>query len=322
MQPFEQLEKSWADFHDLPPEGMVACASGTAALHLAFESLQLPPGSEVLCPDYTMVACPRAIAMASLTPVFVDCDERLLMEQTLLPRASGEITSATLAVHVYGRTVDMKDLHARVDATTNRLYVVEDLAEAHGVRPHPDTDAACWSFQSTKHVHGEEGGAVWFRDPSYAAVARELRCLGFTAAHDYVHTPRGHNYRLANALADLILTSLGEFDQEMDRRRTAERLLDAACLPEWKMPPRSGPWIYDLRIPDLTGEVQIQLVTALRAAGFAARYGFKPMSSQLEFKACRTVGTGNALVASREVIYLPMRDESVAGIDLIRRLLS
>lgn len=90
MESYQQLELQWAEFNDLDPAGMVVCASGTAALHLALESLQLPPGSEVITGDFNMIAVPRAIAMAGLTPVFVDCDERLLMDLVLLEKIMGE----------------------------------------------------------------------------------------------------------------------------------------------------------------------------------------------------------------------------------------
>lgn len=86
MQPFELLEREFADWNGLDPAGMVACASGSAALHLALEAMRLPPGSEVITSDFNMVAVPRAIVMAGLVPVFVDCDERLLMDMELLDK--------------------------------------------------------------------------------------------------------------------------------------------------------------------------------------------------------------------------------------------
>ena len=84
MQPFEQLEQEWARFNDLDPAGMVACSSGTSALHLACESMDLPLGSNVICPDFTMIACPRAISLAGMIPVFVDCDDKLLLDHVLV----------------------------------------------------------------------------------------------------------------------------------------------------------------------------------------------------------------------------------------------
>ncbi len=339
MEPYQQLENNWALFNQLDPAGMVACSSGTAALHLALEALQLPQGSKVIVPDFTMIACPRAVTLAGLEPVFVDCDERLLMDGELVNQflqgdqgeaeaeSWGSRLGAIMAVHVYGRQADMGKINDVADlfglkhtGVGNRtLYVVEDLAEAHGVKPHPRTDAACWSFYASKHVHGEEGGAVWFRDPEHARLARSLRCLGFNERHDYVHVPRGWNHRLANSLAKLILKSLGEFDSEMVRRREAEGLLEEACQREWLIGRREAPWVFDFRVPGLTAMRQEEIVIALRNLEMGARYGFKPMHVQPEYRGHQTVGGLQAERASREVIYLPMNVNSVKGFDVVRR---
>ena len=114
MQPHEQLEQEWAAFNDLDPAGMVACSSGTAALHLALEALQLQPGSTCILPDFTMIACARAVTLAGLVPVFVDCGDDLLMDMALTPQACGEKTSAVMIVHIYGRQQSMYDVHRRV----------------------------------------------------------------------------------------------------------------------------------------------------------------------------------------------------------------
>src|SRR5262249_3891926 len=158
--------------------------------------------SHVLVPDFTMIACARAVTLAGLKPVFVDCDSSLLVdldcvESFYANRLPYVPTPVVIAVHIYGRRVDMDKLHASVEGAA---WVVEDLAEAHGIRPHPDTKAACWSFYKNKLVAGEEGGAVWFEDTERAEKARMLRCQGFTESHDFYHIPRGHNYRLANCL--------------------------------------------------------------------------------------------------------------------------
>lgn len=320
MQAYEQLEHRWAEFNQLEPAGMVACSSGTAALHLALEAMELPKGSEVIVPDFTMVACPRAVTLAGLTPVFVDCGDDLLADPVLLQQTIENrhpYVRAVMLVHVYGRRCETFPL---ASSNSPSLRVVEDLAEAHGVRPHPLTDAVCWSFYRNKIVAGEEGGAVWFRDPSHAALARQLRSLGFTDAHDFDHVPRGHNYRMSNMHADWIMTAehdgqgwnsgaLDQYAKNIHLRREQEGLLDAACPPEWRMPPRQAPWVYDLHIRGMTSEQQTQVVRALNEVGIEARYAFKPMSWQKEYERCRHVSnalSSKAGVASRGIIYLPL----------------
>lgn len=304
MEPFQRLEHEWAKWSGYPPECVVVCSSGSTALHLALESLRLPLGSEIICPDFTMIACPRAISLAGHVPVFVDCGDDLLIDPSWIGPAITSRTRAIMPVHIYGRRCDMD----AVISVAGRygLLVVEDLAEAHGVPPHPRTDAACWSAYRNKIVAGQEGGVVAFRDPEHAALARSLRSLGFTGAHNYRHVPRGINARLASALAAPILESLARVEEILAARRQIEGWYGECCPGKWRMPPRDAPWVMDIRIPGLTHEVQTRIVRALNAVNIAARHAFRPMSTQEEYRNCRVISSGKAAIAAREVLYLPL----------------
>lgn len=313
MQPFEVLEDEFAThLTGLGWAGsrsnVVACSSGTAALHLALEALRLPRGSAVVMPDLTMVACARAVHLAGMTPVLVDCGEDLLVDLDGLYRAVKTAgASAVMAVHVYGRRVDMDHVETASVYGPAPLAVVEDMAELHGVAPHPATDAACWSFYRNKVIRGEEGGAVVFRDPAHAAKARRLRSLGFTDEHNFYHLPWGHNYRMANLLAAPILASLAGLRETLAVRRQIEAEYEVECPPALRMPPRACPWVYDLRIPEMTAVRQDEVVRTLREEGIEARHCFKPMSTLPEFETCpRVSGTRLCDVLAREVIYLPI----------------
>ena len=345
MEAHQRLEQKWAEFNGLDPVGMVACSSGTAALHLALEAFRLPPGSEVIVPDLTMIACPRAVTLAGLTPVFVDCDERLLMrlnalEDCLAPLHDQALPTAIMLVFVYGRMPDWAKFQRMLTRQAPGRFIVEDLAEAHGIYPNKRTDAACWSFYRNKVVAGEEGGAVWFRNQKHAALARQLRTLGFTDAHDFWHVPRGHNYRMSNLHALCILgellqykneSSLPNYSRNLGERRLSELAYEVACPPEWRMPERQVPWVYDFRVPGMRSAQQDAVVRALQVAGFAARHCFKPCSEQEEYWGCRVVSGGRggsaAGVASQEVIYLPLfpavsSAEAARAFDVVKKALA
>ncbi|MDB4786241.1 DegT/DnrJ/EryC1/StrS family aminotransferase [bacterium] len=297
MQSYEQLEKEfgcWAGVNNV-----VACSSGTTALHLALEALQLPLGSKVLVPDYTMVACARAVTLAGLVPTFVDCGDDLLITVDLVREKLTKDCTAVMPVHIYGRQCDMQPI---IDlAYDNNLAVVEDLAEAHGVKPHPATDAACWSFYQNKVIAGEEGGAVAFREDKHAKLARQLRCQGFTDSHDFTHLPRGINGRLSNANSALIIESLHNYDYNIEIRRQIEEQYNSLIPDSWKMPPRLVPWVYDIKIE--SADVS-KIVQSLNKEGVQARHGFKPMMSQAEYYDYRF--SSNALVIRKKIMYLPI----------------
>ena len=305
MEPYQRLESELAPWCGMPH--VAVCSSGTAALHLALEALRLPQGSEVIVPDFAMYACAAAVRMAGLVPVFVDCGPELNMNQLHIHNYKLLESKAILGVHTYGRQMDMDRLTRY--ACMQDWFVIEDMAELHGVHPCPQTDLACWSFYKNKIVAGEEGGCVASDNPELIDRVRQLRNLGFTEDHDFTHIPRGVNARLSNANAGLILDSLRAFQGEKACRRTIEGWYDSLCPSEWKQPPRQSPWVYDIRIPGMARDKQDRVVKALKDAGIQARHAFKPLSQQEEFRGCRLIrgDRHEAEIASREVIYLPIQ---------------
>ena len=151
--------------------GCVCTNTGTASLHLALESLQLPIESEVIVPQYTMIATAWAIYYANLTPVFIDCNDNLLID---IDQIESNITSKTrviMVTHIYGRVVNMEQIMSI--AKKYDLRVIEDAAEAHGCRynnKHVGSfDIGCFSFYKNKIVRGEEGGAIISNDMNLLA---------------------------------------------------------------------------------------------------------------------------------------------------------
>lgn len=306
MQAFEQLEIEFGKFIGNP--NTVACSTGSSALHLSLEVLKKPGWSNrsrVIVPEFTMIACARAVVLADMQPVFVDCDERLLMQVDGLPTWN---VRALMAVHIYGRQRNMPVFHKF--AKENGIAVIEDCAEIHGVIPHPDTDAACWSFYQNKIIccPNGEGGMIAFKNPEHAIKAKQLRSLGFTDAHDYTHIPRGCNYRLSNVHAELILKSLADYPKNQYLRRMVEEWYNELMPIEYQMPARSSVWVYDIRIPGLTRERQDKLIRELNQRGIAVRHSFKSMSDQPEFlgDTIPVRDYPNASKASQEVIYFPV----------------
>lgn len=344
MQSYERLECEFAESMQLDPKNMVVCSSGTAALHLGLQSLNVTGnGLEVIVPNFTMVACARAVAMTRtgtrleslFVPIFADCNEYDLLLDTRYLSSDFHTQLhyncvAVMPVHIYGRRCDMATVRQFVSTPNSygrRIYVIEDMAELHGVAPDDRTDVAAWSFYRNKVIHGEEGGAVYFKNREHAVLARKLRCMGFTDAHDYTHLPFGHNYRLANCLADQIRGSLKNLQTEWERRRELERRFETDCPPGWQMPRRMSPWVYDFRIPGMSADEQNRVVKVLREKGIAVRHGFKPMSTQPEFASALRLGGDEASRASKEVLYFPLDAENSVSVepektfDLIRHTL-
>ena len=303
MEAYEQLETELAMWIKGDPECMVVCASGTAALQLALAATRMPTHKSVVVPEFCMNAVPRAVTMAGydVNPVDVSPDDLNLCPYRLEQAIEEDDVGAVIAVATYGRTVneDVYDLCEK-----HGLLIIEDLAEAHGLHPY-NGGIACWSFYRNKIVHGEEGGAVYFPHTRLADVARSLRSQGFTAEHDFLHTPGGFNARLSNLHAEPISKSLKGFLQEVERRQELVEVYQSEIDEQYRMPLRDANWVYDIR---MTNPVACEVVRQLRVAVPSVRMAFKPVSQQPEYYDPAYVYT-EAYTASQHVLYLSLGPE-------------
>lgn len=311
LPPHQRLELDFAEWlsitHEryINPGNVVACSSGSAALHLACETVKIGHMGRIAIPNLSMIACARAVTLAGGNPIMIDCDERLLMDMSYLGHLEPyKDIRAVMAVHIYGRACHLDLLHNW--AKIQKCKVIEDMAECPTQAPHPDSHAACWSFYKNKIIAGEEGGIILFNDPTDARLARSLRSHGFTDSHDFQHHPKGWNYRLADSLALLVLKSLGEVQRNLRARKQQVAICDSLAPREWRMPSRQSPWVYDFRIKGLTRTKQDAIVENLKARGYPVRHCFKPISSQKEYFHHPSYGGDMARKLSQEIMYLPL----------------
>jgi aminotransferase len=157
---------------------LVMVNSGTAALHVAVEALELPPGSDIVLPAFTWVGCAHAVALAGHRPVFCDVD---LATQNAgaseIERAITERTRAVMTVHYAGKPVRHNQLEGL------ELPVIEDAAHAvdselAGRRCGTLSEIGILSFDAVKNLATPDGGAVSCSTPELAARARVLRHCG------------------------------------------------------------------------------------------------------------------------------------------------
>ncbi len=267
MEAYKRLEKEFAAFTGR--KYAVSCSSGTASLHLSLVGLGVGPGDEVIVPDFTMAACAFAVSYTGATPIFVDCDDHLLIDVQKIEAHITPRTKAIMPVHVYGRMCDMRGIGEI--ASKHKLKIVEDACEVHGARIGP-ADISCFSFYRNKIVHAEEGGIIVTDNEELAESIRDLKSMAYGAEHNYFHKRIGYNYRMADAEAELALRSLAEVKENLKKRKEIESWYEELVPAEYKMPAREVVWVYDLLHPDRDSAVE-----NLKDKG--ARHFFKPMSS-------------------------------------------
>lgn len=238
---YKELEKQYAKF--VGSKYAVSCNSGTSALHLALMAVGVTKGDEVIIPDFTMAACGFAVEYCGAKPVFVDCDDTLNIDVTQIEAKITKKTKAIMAVHIYGRLCNMKEI-LRI-AKKHKLKVIEDACEAQGAVYKSKSDITCYSFYANKIIHAEEGGICTTDNKKYADRMNYLKSMAFGPKHDYFHKEIGYNYRMPNSQAKLALQSLKNYPKENKIRRKIEKLfygenkLDAVwVLPTYNKVPK------------------------------------------------------------------------------------
>ncbi|HWT79110.1 MAG TPA: DegT/DnrJ/EryC1/StrS family aminotransferase, partial [Candidatus Methylomirabilis sp.] len=123
-----ELEKRFAQMYGM--KHCIACSSGTAAVHMAVASLQLPVGSEVITSAITDMGSLTGILYQGLVPVFADVEsDTLNLNSVSVRERITERTRAILVVHHSGLAADM-DAFLRLGQETG-LPIVEDCAQAY-----------------------------------------------------------------------------------------------------------------------------------------------------------------------------------------------
>jgi dTDP-4-amino-4,6-dideoxygalactose transaminase len=204
-------------FNKKAPLHAVALNSGTAALHLAVESLGLKPGQGVLVPTMTFAATAEVVRYQGAIPILVDCDPITLnisledaerkaqrangREQRAKRKAQrakskgqeGPVTDVVgiMPVHVGGRLVDLDRLESLAKA--HGLWIVEDAAHAFPAAWRSTSEApwrqrsngskavTCYSFYANKTITTGEGGMAVTGNTRLAQRMRLMSLHGLSA---------------------------------------------------------------------------------------------------------------------------------------------
>ena len=221
-----------------------ACASGTAAVHIAVAAIDPEPGEEIVTTPITDMGAITPILYQGAIPVFADVDpDTGNVTADTIEAAISDRTRAIIVTHLFGKPVDMGPVMAL--AAKHGIPVIEDCAQAylstHAGRYVGTIGAiGCFSLQQGKHVTTGEGGLVVTDD---ADLARRLfllinKCWGYgDAAPDHYFIAL--NYRMSELQGAVAVAQLDKLAGVVDQRRKMAARLTAALdgLPGIKTPP-------------------------------------------------------------------------------------
>jgi perosamine synthetase len=149
-------------------EHCIACSSGTAAVHMAVATLQLPPGSEVIVPAITDMGTLTGILYQGLVPVFADVEsDTLNLCAASVRERITDRTRAVVVVHHSGLAADV-DAFLQIGRETG-IPIVEDCAQAYycyykGKLAGTMGAISAFSLNHFKHITCGSGGMVLTND--------------------------------------------------------------------------------------------------------------------------------------------------------------
>lgn len=288
----------------------VAVSSGTSALHLAVNALNLNPNDEVLVASLTNMATFFAVLYQGAKPVPIDVEpETGNLDPTLLELSLTDRTVGVIVVHLFGHPVDMEPVIAFCEA--HGLWLIEDAAEAHGAEYNGTKvgtfgNVSCFSFFANKIITTGEGGMLVTNQEKLANHAKQFRSLAFGSVDRFQHAGLGFNYRMTNLQAAVGVAQMTRIDENIRLKRDiASRYsanltgMEGLRLPIERSNVKSVYWMYHVVLEN-EWEGQRERVRAfLRDEGIETRESFTPYDQQDFFIDSGAVRRGVCPIAGR-----------------------
>ncbi len=293
----------------------VGLASGTDALHLSLNALNLKPGDEIITTPFTFIASAESITYVGAKPVFVDIDRHTLNID--VEKIEEKITSKTRAivvVHLFGLPVNMGALMEI--ARKYNLKVIEDSAQSFGARYNGVPvgtigDTGCFSFYPSKNLGAYgDGGMMITNNSEVFEKVRLLRNHGTVGPYD--HSFLGFNSRLDEIQAAILRIKLRHIDTYNQKRREIAAVYTSLLGSEMQCPvvPEGSLHVYHQYTIRTPLRNEIQRVLKDNSISSVVYY---PLSLHMQ-KAFEYLGYSEgdfpeSEAAAREVLSLPVYPE-------------
>lgn len=291
----------------------IGVGSGTDAIRLSLMSLELEPGTGIVCPPFTFIATVGAIVGAGLRPVFADIGSDLNIDASAIASLKRDSFEAVVPVHWSGRPIDFD----AVAEASRGAPIIEDACHALMARYRGQPCgslglAGCFSFHPLKNLNvWGDGGIVTTSSSDIAKSLRLKRNHGLVDRDTCVEF--GVNSRLDTLQALVALRMLTKLPQITRSRQENAGFLNATIsefsgvriIPDQLHSP-SVYHLYQFWCEDRDG-----LMTYLRAHGVDAKAHYpKPIHLH---PASRYLGYGRgdfpmAELAASQVLSLPVHE--------------
>jgi perosamine synthetase len=288
--PVRKFEENLAKLLDV--KHCISVSTGTSALDLCMEVLEISEVDECIVPNFTIISSVSNLMRKGARIKLVDADKTTWsMNAEITRNYINDRTSLIVPTHIYGLPTDVNFFMDK--AKEFGAFILEDAAEALGLKYHGKQcgslgDASIFSFYANKIVTGGEGGAICTNSETFAQRARFLRNLAFSANERFVNDELGWNYRWNALSASLANSQLSRLDALLKRKREIaqyyiQNLGDIKAFsfhPEKSEGSINSYWVFGILLSEDAGINAKELQKTLYENGVETRRFFCPIHLQ------------------------------------------
>jgi perosamine synthetase len=160
----------------------IMTTSGTIAIIIALMSLDLEEGSEIIVPNYTMIATINAVKFLKLKPVIIDVDKDMFtLNCKEIENNINKKTRVVLHVSINNRYTNMNHIKELCDK--NNIILIEDSAQSLGCKVNNKSlgtfgKIGCFSLSTPKIISTGQGGFCITDDDMIAKKIRMIKNFG------------------------------------------------------------------------------------------------------------------------------------------------
>ena len=293
-------------------KNIIVTSSGTAAIHLAYLSLGLKQGDEIVVPGFGYLAPANIGKLLNLKIIFSEVDPNTYCVREIdIRKAISKKTKAIVVTHTYGNMCEMDKIVKL--AKKRKIFLIEDAAEALGSKFKSKFsgtigDIGIYSFHATKNITTGEGGAVISKNKKIYEKLKLFHSHGVKSKR-YYHLVPGHNFRLSNLLASLGYSQLQRIKKVIRNRKKIfaiyKKYLNEKkfTMQKFKKNINFVPWTIAIKINNkFTQKKRDNIIDILYKKGIETRNGFY-CPSELPIYPKKKLN--NCLMLSRRIICLP-----------------
>lgn len=206
-----------------------ALSSGTAAIHMALQCLDVRKNDIVFCQTLTFAATVNPIVYQGAIPVFIDSEDKtwnmcpISLEKAFKKYDKlGISPKAVIVVNLYGQSAKYDELN-RICKHYN-VPIIEDAAESLGATYKGQQsgtfgEIGVFSFNGNKIITTSGGGMLISNNDKYTKKALFLSTQAREAERYYEHKTVGYNYRMSNVLAGIGIGQMKVLDERIEKKK-------------------------------------------------------------------------------------------------------